>query len=139
MQTKYAMVTTNDRVLSDFRLTLKFAAFVPRGYRVGSYLFDPSNEVGGELTPDQSYENQVGIYNDSDRPVTIKKVVTNNDKFTVTLDTLAGGKAFNVRIKSTEKLAPGANKLLIKLLTDDPKQDVLEVTVLVNVAAPKSN
>ncbi|MFN7930490.1 MAG: hypothetical protein U0Y68_21715 [Blastocatellia bacterium] len=135
---KYAMVITNDRALPDFRLTLKFETFIPRGYRVGSYLFDPSNEVGGELTPDQTYENQVGIYNDSDRPVEIKKVVTNNTKFEVKLDTIEGGKAFNLRIKSIEKLALGANKLFIKLLTDDPKQDTLEVTVIVNVAAAKS-
>ena len=134
---KYAMVMTNDPALKDFRLTLKFETFVPRGYRVGSYLFDPSNEVGGELTPEQTYENQVGIYNSSDHPVTIKKVVTNNAKFEVKLDTIEGGKAFNLRIKSTEKLALGANKLLIKLLTDDPNQDTLEVTVIVNIAAPK--
>lgn len=134
VHTKYAMVMTNDPALPDFRLSLTFEPFIPRGYRVGSYLFDPSNEVGGELMPDQTYENQVGIYNSGDRPVEIKKVVTNNPKFDVKLDTVEGGKAFNLRIKSTEKLAPGANKLLIKLLTDDPNQDTLEVTVVVNVA-----
>ena len=131
---KYALVLTNDRAHRELRLTLKFEVFVPRGYRVGSYLFDPSNEIGGELQPGQPYANQVGIYNDSDRPVAIKKVVTNNPNFTVTLDTLQEGKAFNLKINSNDKLVAGANKLFIKLLTDDPKQDVLEVAVIVNVA-----
>ncbi len=135
---KYALVSTNDQKLRDFRLSFKFETFVPRGYRVGSYLFDPSNEVGGELVPGQSYENQVGIYNDSGRLVEIKKMVANSPSFTVYLDTVEPGKAFILRIKSTDKLAIGANKLFIKLLTDDPKQDTLEVTVIVNVAGAQT-
>lgn len=112
---------------------------MPKGYRVGSYVFDPGNELGGELTLGQSYENQVGIYNDGERPVEIKKLVANNPSFTVNLETLEPGKAFNLKIKSTDKLAVGANKLFIKLLTDDPKQDTLEVSVIVNVAAEKKS
>ena len=135
--TKYASVTTNDRMLGEFRLTIKFETFVASGYRVGSYLFDPSNEVGGELQPGQSYSNQVGIYNDSGRLVEIKKVVTNNPNFTVQMDTVEPGKAFNLKISSNDKLTVGANKLFIKLLTDDPKQDVLEVSVIVNVTGAK--
>ena len=135
--TKYASVTTNDRMLGEFRLTVKFETFVASGYRVGSYLFDPSNEVGGELKVGQSYSNQVGIYNDSGRLVEIKKMVASNPNFTVQLDTVEPGKAFNLKINSNDKLAVGANKLFIKLLTDDPKQDVLEVSVIVDVAGEK--
>lgn len=131
------MVITNDPAMKDFRLTFRFETFVPRGYRVGSYLFDPSNEVGGELKPGQRYENQVGIYNDSGRPVEIKKVVANNSNFTVNLETVEPGKAFNLKISSNDKLVVGANKLFIKLLTDDPKQDTLEVDVIVNIEGEK--
>ncbi len=134
---KYALVLTNDRSQRELRLTFRFETFVPRGYRVGSYLFDPSNEIGGELKPGQRYDNQVGIYNDSGRAVEIKKVVANNPNFTVKLETIDPGKAFNLKITSNDQLTVGANKLFIKLLTDDPKQDTLEVDVIVNVAGEK--
>jgi hypothetical protein len=139
IHTKYASVTTTDPKLGEFQLTVKFEVFVPRGYRVGSYLFNPSNEVSVELKLGQRYETQVGIYNDSGRLVEIKKTVTNNPNFTVNLDTVEPGKAFKLNIASTDKLPVGTNKMLIKLMTDDSHQSVLEVTVMVKVADEKAS
>ncbi len=133
MHTKYATVSSNDRMLGEFRLTVKFEPFVPKGYRVGSFLFDPTNEIAATLAPDQIYEGQVGIYFDSSRIVTIKKTVADNPAFTVNLATVEPGRRFNLSAKSADKLTAGTHKLLVKLLTDDPNQEVLEVTFSVQV------
>ncbi len=131
VHTKYAMVISNDRMLGEFRLTVKFEPFIPKGYRVGSYLFDPTNEIAATIAPGQVYEGKVGIYFSSDRVVAIKKIVADNAEFTTNLETVTPGKEFKLLVKSAEKLAVGAHKLLVKLLTDDPNQEWLEVTFLV--------
>lgn len=133
VHTKYATVISNDRMLGEFRLTVKFEPFVPKGYRVGSFLFDPTNEIEATIAPGQAYEGQVSIYFNSDRVVEIKKTVADNLAFTTRLETVEPGRRFNLSVKSSDKLAVGTNKLLVKLLTDDPNQELLEVTFLVKV------
>ncbi len=131
VHTKYATVYTNDARLGEFRLTVKFEPFIPKGYRVGSYLFDPTNEIEATLAPDKTYAGQVGIYVSSGRVAEIKKVVTDNPAFTAQVETVTPGKEFKLLVKSADKLPAGTHKLLVKLMTDDPNQDVLEVSFLV--------
>ncbi len=133
--TKHATVITNDPRLGEFRLTIKFEPFIPKGYRVGSYLFDPTNEVAATIAPGKMYEGQVSIYFNSDRVVEIKKTVADNPAFTVNLATVEPGRRFNLSVKSADKLADGAHKLLVKLMTGDPNQETLEVAFLVKVGS----
>ena len=133
--TKYASVYTNDPRLGEFRLTVKFEPFVPKGYRVGSYLFDPTNEITATIATGKMYEGQVSIYFSSDRVVEIKNTVADNPAFTVKVETVEPGRRFNLSVKSADKLSAGAHKLLVKLMTDDPNQETLEVTFLVKVGS----
>lgn len=110
---------------------MKFEPFRPKGYRVGSFVIDPTSDIEATIAPDQMYEAQVGIYYTSDRAVEIKKTVANNPAFTATLETITAGREFKLRVKSNDKLAAGVHKLLVKLLTDDPNQETLEVSFFV--------
>lgn len=131
--TRYATVYTNDPQRAEFQLALKYESFIPKGYRVGSYLFDPKTEIEATLAPGKIYEGKVGIYFSSDRVVEIKKTEADNPAFTVALDTITPGREFKLNVKSADQLPAGAHKLLVKLLTDDPNQDVLEIAFLVKV------
>jgi hypothetical protein len=51
---------------------------------------------------------------------------------------MEAGKRYHLLVKSADKLPAGTHKLLVKLLTDDPNQEVVEVTVTVRVAAEAS-
>ena len=135
VHTKYATVYSNDRMLGEFRLTIKFEPFIPKGYRVGSYLFDPTNEIEATIAPGQIYEGKVGIYFSSDRVVAIKKIVTDNPAFTAKVESVIPGREFKLLVKSADPLAVGTQKLLVKLMTDDPNQEMLEVTFLVKVGS----
>jgi hypothetical protein len=114
-------------------LTVKFEPFIPKGYRVGSYLFDPTNEIEATLAPDKSYEGQVGIYVSSGRVAEIKNAVTDDAAFTAQVETVTPGKEFKLLVKSADKLPVGTHKLLVKLTTDDPNQETLEVSFLLKV------
>ncbi len=135
IHTKYATVYSNDPKLGEFRLAIKFEPFIPKGYRVGSYLFDPTNEIEATIAPGQIYEGKVGIYFSSDRVVEIKKIVADNPAFTAHVEPVIPGKEFKLLVKSADKLAVGTQKLLVKLMTDDANQELLEVTFLVNVGS----
>ncbi len=135
IHTKYATVISNDPRLGEFRLTVKFEPFVPKGYRVGSYLFDPTNEVEATIAPGQMYEGSVGIYFSSDRTVTIKKTAVDNPIFTANIAPVTPGREFKLIVKSADKLPLGAHKLLVKLTTDDPNQELLEVMFMVQVGS----
>jgi len=145
VHTKYATVYSNDPKLGEFQLTVKFEPFIPKGYRVGSYLFDPTNEVEATIAPGQGYEGKVGIYFNSDRLVKIKKTVNDNPAFTANIETVTPGREFKLLVKSANPLPAGAHKLLVELVTDDPNQETLEVVFLVKagnasavVASPTS-
>ena len=143
VHTKYASVYSNDRMLGEFRLTVKFEPFVPKGYRVGSYLFDPTNEIEATVPADQTYERQIGIYVMGGRVAEIKNVTVNNTAFTAQVETVAPSKEFRLLVKSTDKLSAGTHKALVKLTTDDPNQETLEVTFLLKAGvtaaeAPKA-
>ncbi|HEX4946370.1 MAG TPA: hypothetical protein VFZ34_06905 [Blastocatellia bacterium] len=127
VHTKYASVYTNDRMQREFRLTVKFEPFVPKGYRVGAYLFDPTNEIEATIAPGETYAGQVGIYVSSGRVAEIKKVAVDNATFTANVETISPGKEFKLVVKSANKLPAGVHKALVKLTTDDPNQDTLEV------------
>lgn len=129
------MVFTNDEKLKEFQLTVKFEPFIPKGYRVGSYLFDPTNEIQATIAPGQVYEGRVGIYFSSNQVVAIQKTVADNPAFTTTVETVSPGREFTLRVKSTAPLSAGKHKLQAKLLTNDPNQEVLEVAFLVLVGS----
>lgn len=128
---KYVTVFTNDKMLGEFRLTVKFEPFRPKGYRVGSFVLDPNSDIEATIAPDQIYEAQIGVYYTSDRSVEIKKTVADNANFNVNLETTTPGREFKLRVKSSDKLSAGTHKLLVKLMTDDPNQETLEVSFLV--------
>jgi hypothetical protein len=136
--TKYAAVMTNDELLGQFQLRLKFTPFVPTGYRIGAFLLDPGNEIEATLAPGQSYEGKVEIFVRSEKAIAIKKTVADNLKFTIKLEPIEAGKRYHLLVKSADKLPAGTHKLLVKLLTDDPNQEVVEVTVTVRVEAEAS-
>jgi hypothetical protein len=131
--TKYATVSSNDPRLGEFRLTVKFEPFMPKGYRVGSFLFDPTNEITAKVAPGQMYEGNVGIYFSSDRNVTIKSTAVDNPAFTANVVTVTPGREFKLHVKSADKLPVGSHKLQAKLTTDDPNQELLEVMFTVQV------
>ena len=135
--TKYAEVTTNDPQNQNFKLTLKFESFLPKGYRLGSFLIDPGDEISGEIAQGPSYETKVNIYYDREILVKITKAVSDKENFDIQLETAQEGKRYVVVVKSAASLPVGLHKQKVKLLTDDPNQPEIELNLSLKVSNAK--
>ena len=132
---KHATVTTNDPKQSSFELIIKFQTSVLKGYRVGSFLFDPKDEVNGIVKQGEIFTQKIEIINDSDEAVKVEKLDSDRNILDFEIETIEPGKRYALIMKSRKDLEVGAHAQLIRLKTSNPNQTMLEIAVGLTVEA----
>ncbi len=132
---KHATVTTNDPKQSSFELIIKFQTSVLKGYRVGSFLFDPKDEINGTVKQGEVFMSKIEIINDSDEVVKVEKLDSDRNILDFEIETIEPGKRYALIMKSRKDLEVGAHAQLIRLKTSNPNQTMLEIAVGLTVEA----
>jgi hypothetical protein len=132
---KHATVTTNDPKQPSFELIIKFQTSVLKGYRVGSFLFDPKDEINATVKQGEVFTQKIEIINDSDEAVKVEKLDSDRDVLGFEIQAVEPGKRYALTMKSRKDLEVGAHAQLIRLKTSNSNQATLEITVLLTVEA----
>ncbi len=132
---KHATVTTNDPKQSSFELIIKFQTSALKGYRVGSFLFDPKDEIYATVKQGEIFTSKIEIINDSDRVVKLEKLDSDNSHLDFEIETIEPGKRFTVTLKSRKDLEAGVYSQIIRLKTNNSGQATLELTIGLTVEA----
>lgn len=128
-------MTTNDPKQSSFELIIKFQTSVLKGYRVGSFLFDPKDEINGTVKQGEVFMSKIEIINDSDEVVKVEKLDSDRNILDFEIETIEPGKRYALIMKSRKDLEVGAHAQLIRLKTSNPNQTMLEIAVGLTVEA----
>ena len=128
-------MTTNDPKQSSFELIIKFQTSVLKGYRVGSFLFDPKDEINGTVKQGEIFTQKIEIINDSDEAVKVEKLDSDRNILDFEIETIEPGKRYALIMKSRKDLEVGAHAQLIRLKTSNPNQTMLEIAVGLTVEA----
>ena len=129
------MVTTNDPKQGSFELIIKFQTSVLKGYRVGSFLFDPKDEINATVKQGEVFTGKIEIINDTDEAVKIEKLDSDRNILDFEIETLEPGKRYTLIMKSRKDLEVGTHAQLIRLKTSNPNQAMLEIAVGLTVEA----
>lgn len=130
---KFAVVTTNDPQQPDIKLAIKYESFVAKGYRVGSFLLDPRDEITTDLALGKNYNARVTVFYDGKEPLKITDFKADKKAFDIRLETVTEGQRYNVIAQSAAPLPAGTHKQTVKLLTNLPEQPEIELSFVVNV------
>ncbi len=131
--TKFAVVTTNDPQQPDIKLAIKYESFVAKGYRVGTFLFDPKDEISTDLAPGKNYSARIGFFYDGKEALKITDFKADKKAFDIRLETVVEGQRYNVIAQSAAPLSAGTHKQTVKLLTNLSEQPEIELSFVVNV------
>jgi hypothetical protein len=132
---KHATVTTNDPKQGSFELIIKFQTSVLKGYRVGSFLFDPKDEINATVKQGEVFTSKIEIINDSDEVVKVEKLDSDRNILDFEIETIEPGKRYALIIKSRKDLEVGAHAQLIRLKTSNSAQAMLEIAIGLTVEA----
>ncbi len=128
-------MTTNDPKQGSFELIIKFQTSVLKGYRVGSFLFDPKDEINGTVKQGEVFTSKIEIINDSDEVVKVEKLDSDRNILDFEIETIEPGKRYALVIKSRKDLEVGAHAQLIRLKTSNSTQAMLEIAIGLTVEA----
>lgn len=133
---KSAEVYTNDPQKEQFTLMLNMIVVGDdklKGVPVGAFVVGPSNQWQARAPRGLSANGIIAVTNTSTKPIRITKMETGSEAFNVKMDTLQEGQRYSLNFTSKETLPAGVHKQIVKLMTDNPEQPVLEVSLEVNV------
>ena len=136
---KHATVITNDPKQGVFDLIVKFQTNLMKGYRVGSFLFDPKDEISATVKQGEFFTQKIEIISDGSDTVKdavkVEKLDSDNNYLNFEIETIESGKRYTLVMKSRKDLAAGVYTQLMRLKTNNNNQPTLDITIELTVQA----
>lgn len=125
-QSKAIMITSNDPENPQYRVNLS-------GNIQPAVQVSPDRLIFGQMSPGQQAELFIELTGISPDPFTVLKIETNDPHLISTAETIEEGKRHRISAKLTAPENVGPMNAVIRITTDHPTRQIIEVPVAANV------